>query len=296
MSSQGPGCWVVKGAPSRNDFKSVLVKGEQQDWITKKPPRSWKLGDKILLWASSPAKRLVGLATLAAVSKPSNGITTFTLEYVSDCLSDPVGIDDLRADEIVAAASFLKAGPAATVQRVTAQEMVRMLELISERNPKAAKKAAVWLTEIHERESVDSLRVLSIRPAFARSIVMGEKDVENRSWLPPPTLIGDWFVIHASEKLLDEDIEYCRQRLKETSGFTKEKIVRGAIVGIARLASCTQASESRWYWPGNIAWNIDDAIALKRPIPLKGKLGLWRLPPEVKKELLAHLPKRVPAL
>ena len=296
MSSQGPGFWVVKGDPSRNDFKAMVVKGEQQDWITKKPPKSWKLFDKMLLWASSPVKRLVGLATLSAVSKPSNGVTTFTLEYVSDCLSDPVGIDDLRADEIVGAASFLKAGPAATVQRVTAQEMARMLELISERNPKAARKAAAWLTEIHGRESVDSLRVLSIRPAFARAIVMGEKDVENRSWVPPATLIGDWFVIHASEKLLDEDIEYCRERLNDASRFTKERIVRGAIVGLARLSSCTEASDSRWYWPGNIAWNIDDAIALKRPIPLKGKLGLWRLPPEVKKKVLAQLPKRVPAL
>ena len=68
----------------------------------------------------------------------------------------------------------------------------------------------------------------------------------------------------------------------------------GAVVAVARLLSVISAedatpdepersfgdfSEERW------AWLLADVVALKAPIPCRGSLGLWTLPPEIERQL-----------
>lgn len=43
------------------------------------------------------------------------------------------------------------------------------------------------------------LRALTVRQPAAQHIALGDKPIENRSWLPPQWLVGHTFLIHADK-------------------------------------------------------------------------------------------------
>jgi hypothetical protein len=64
---------------------------------------------------------------------------------------------------------------------------------------------------------------------------------------------------------------------------------RGAIVGRVDLADCVKSSRSKWFF-GPYGFVLTNPVEFEKPIPFKGKLGLFEVELEKKKEkYAAHL-------
>ena len=121
------------------------------------------------------------------------------------------------------------------------------------------------------------MKALTIKQPWADAIVHGEKRTENRTWLAPSRYIGTRILIHAG---LTGD------RRAALSGVRPGPDVRGAILGVATLASChfdgDGCSENCATWGQRdvFHWQLVDVAALVAPVPAKGKLGFWTPTPD----------------
>lgn len=147
------------------------------------------------------------------------------------------------------------------------------------------------------------MKALSIRQPWLYCITHLDKRVENRSWSPPPELIGQRIALHASASLR---VDECRDavHLAEThpegglpidlGGFIRDM---GKIVATATLVGYVDAGTRRskprpfgeveidkWlddhWFAGRYGLILDDIQLLDFAIPCKGRLGFWNIPPE----------------
>jgi hypothetical protein len=138
--------------------------------------------------------------------------------------------------------------------------------------------------------------VITIRQFYAAQVALGLKPVENRSQPFPTKLLGQTILIHAGrgwhdhykdgtkpeEKLQQMVIMAACQsrhmaseigRMIEDNGGV---LLRGGIIGAARITASVTDSTSPWAMRGHHHWIIEDA----RPTPFhycKGRLGIWYL-------------------
>ncbi len=120
---------------------------------------------------------------------------------------------------------------------------------------------------------------LTILQPWAAAIVWGNKRIENRDWRVSNKLIGEFIAIHAGKKMDNRwetdhfiwDVMNCE--------FGRGQVVMGAIIGVAVLDGFTEASDDPWFF-GKWGWKLRDVVPIK-PVPCRGKQGLWSLPPEV---------------
>lgn len=121
------------------------------------------------------------------------------------------------------------------------------------------------------------MKVLSIRQPWAWLIVEGAKDIENRNW---PTRFRGVFLIHASSGLTRMDYKDCQKFcIKNGSGIIlppPEELLRGGIVGQARVVDCVKSSDSRWF-VGPWGFVIRDAYSMPFQ-QCKGALGFFDSP------------------
>lgn len=105
------------------------------------------------------------------------------------------------------------------------------------------------------------MKALSIHPYFAGAIFAGQKTVEVRTW--KTDYRGDLLICSTNKKLKDTIPGHalCVVRLADVVPFTKKHLE----------AACMHPNE---YQDGLFAWLLED-LRYIRPIPLKGKLGLW---------------------
>lgn len=113
------------------------------------------------------------------------------------------------------------------------------------------------------------MKALSIRQPWASLIVMGHKDVENRSWSTKyrgPLLVhaGHGRAVAAIGSIEEQyGLELCSQDLP-----------RGGIIGVVELIDVAREHRSRWFDREGFAW----VLANPRPLaftPLRGRLGLF---------------------
>lgn len=130
------------------------------------------------------------------------------------------------------------------------------------------------------------MKVLTIRQPWASLIILGYKDVENRTWW---TSIRGKIAIHASQSKAMEDwrraiatvvlVRKCG--LSEAEHWLKTEIgafqdlPRGKILGTVNLTACTRTISSPWHFKGNWGYYLSEARSFKSPIPMKGMLGFW---------------------
>lgn len=115
---------------------------------------------------------------------------------------------------------------------------------------------------------------LTLIQPWAWAICEAGKRVENRLWKPPAWAIGKRLAIHAGKKRDDEAL-YLSQGIRPPGTLPS-----AAIVATAHLVGYVTESDDRWFF-GPFGWQLDDVRVLAMPIPCKGALGLWRLPPDV---------------
>ena len=132
------------------------------------------------------------------------------------------------------------------------------------------------------------MKALSILQPWVYAILYEGKEIENRSW---KTDFRGWVAIHASAQAMRD------------GGFPRghhipnlDSLDYSAICGVARVQDIVTKSRSKWFdRPDddtiNYGWVLADIKVLKTPIPCKGALRLWNVPPNVLRELQRQLPK-----
>jgi len=118
------------------------------------------------------------------------------------------------------------------------------------------------------------MKALSVRQPWAWLIVHGYKDVENRTWAPPPHLIGQRFYIHAPKTFDESGYAWVRRHCPDVPLPTKETFQRGGIIGSVVLTQCVNRWPSRWF-AGPIGFVVTEPLpSAFRECP--GHLGFFK--------------------
>lgn len=126
---------------------------------------------------------------------------------------------------------------------------------------------------------------LSLRQPWAWLVVNGHKDVENRVW--HRANLGT-FLVHASKGMTYREYEDVLAFLDCIEHYTTplpdfDALERGGIVGVATHTGEVlppSGSDRDWHMDGQFGYVLRDCRTLPF-VPCSGRLGLWRVPPEV---------------
>lgn len=137
------------------------------------------------------------------------------------------------------------------------------------------------------------MKALTIHQPWASAIVDGPKRVENRTWRPPSSLIGQQLAIHAGLHEPDELIIDTVQFYWQKCPVYVEDFRRGVILGVVTVTDVMDVATA---WPkhrpwatGPWCWELDDVRQLQVPVPCKGRQGLWTLPEDVEAQVLEQV-------
>lgn len=122
------------------------------------------------------------------------------------------------------------------------------------------------------------IRILSVRQPWAELIVLGHKDVENRSM---PITHRGVLLIHASRTpapITDRQIQR-RYHIH----IERHTLLTGGIIGMVDLVACVTEYDSMWF-DGPYGWVLRDARRLPF-IEHRGNVSLMRASPELIKRI-----------
>lgn len=110
------------------------------------------------------------------------------------------------------------------------------------------------------------------------------KRIENRSWRPPPDVIGEFIAIHAAKSWDEKGATFIGNMLADGSDplFRDDPLAHpcGVIVGVVRVVSVldintdTPPDGQRGWFFGPFGWVLDNVIAFAKPIEQTGAQGL----------------------
>jgi hypothetical protein len=77
--------WLVRGSPAENGDFSFMKAGKSDQWRTKRPPRNWQPGDRLLFWATAPRLELIALGEFHGESgqRTPEGETLYNVRYLT---------------------------------------------------------------------------------------------------------------------------------------------------------------------------------------------------------------------
>lgn len=150
------------------------------------------------------------------------------------------------------------------------------------------------------------MRGLTLFRPWDWAMAHGGKDIENRKWKPPASVIGQRIALHAGKTYDYDGADFIKGvlgireiPLSRESVIVATTLVRGWLcVGTKdnRAAESDVVASSRelidlhasgWFF-GPYGWAVVETIALPKPVPCKGAQGLWRLPPKIEAEVLSQ--------
>lgn len=131
------------------------------------------------------------------------------------------------------------------------------------------------------------MKALTICQPYPRLIMIGEKHVENRTW---STSYRGPLAIHAGKSRL-----WLTGDDEAAAAAAGDPLVFGAVVAIAQLEACQQASTihaglldkrfpqlcDRAHCFGPVCWVLTNIRRLAMPLPWRGSQGLFEIPDEV---------------
>lgn len=124
---------------------------------------------------------------------------------------------------------------------------------------------------------------LSIKRPWSGLIVLGLKDVENRSWHTGRLDLPARIYVHAPKVDDDDAMEWLMDE-KFGPGIAPQAVLllyadkahaRGAIVGEVTVVDCVREAPSDWFF-GPYGWVLEDAVKYEEPVPCRGKQLLWK--------------------
>ncbi len=129
--------WLLKGNPRYYDWDRYLRVGRKENWHSRFAPKDLHVDDRVFLWESGGASRIIGLAVVA---KPvfridEDGYRVFAVRYLTARLSSMPGIESLRENPLLAAATFLKPAIFRTVYPLSVKEAGEVYRKVVNTNP-----------------------------------------------------------------------------------------------------------------------------------------------------------------
>ncbi len=138
----------------------------------------------------------------------------------------------------------------------------------------------------------ENMKAISVKPPWPWLMFFADppKDIENRDWSPtnPGLKHRGLTAIHTSGKVDLAEYDSAKWFIEER-GIEIElpapcDLVCGAIIGIVDIVDCVTQSRSPWF-VGDYGFVLVDPKALKEPIPCKGTLGFWDVPPAILRQI-----------
>ncbi len=119
------------------------------------------------------------------------------------------------------------------------------------------------------------MKMLTVKQPWAWAILHAGKDIENRTWAPK---YRGPLAIHAGAAYMKN------QRLPP--GIREpEDLLFSAILGVVDLVDVVETSRSKWFGGDAYGWVLKNPRPLAKPLPCKGRLGLWPVPAEFVRKL-----------
>ena len=132
---------------------------------------------------------------------------------------------------------------------------------------------------------------LTLRHPWAWAVHSAGKRIENRDWLPPSHVIGQWVALHGG-------VEPKAKKLAEAEADLASLISRGlapslpisdaimpGIVGVFRLDRVIHVDDAnepllrdRWF-VGPYGWVMGEWVGFDKPVATPGAQKLWQIPP-----------------
>ena len=133
------------------------------------------------------------------------------------------------------------------------------------------------------------MKAITILQPWAWLLASGKKRCETRSW---KTNYRGELLIHAGKKNMTDTMRQTifESRHMEQAGVFDTEMVTGAVIGKASLVNCVLIDEPIVelikeqhldeyafgdFTPGRYAWVMEDAKLFDKPIPARGRQGLW---------------------
>jgi hypothetical protein len=121
--------------------------------------------------------------------------------------------------------------------------------------------------------------------AYPSLIMVGEKDVENRTWTRG---YRGPLAIHAGQRV-DRGLQPWQRKIVQRI----DTFPRGAIIGLVDLRDIVRDSRSRWAEPDHYHWVLTNPRGIE-PVPMRGRLGLWTPDVEIPIYRPSHRSKAAP--
>ena len=139
--------WVVKGNPRYYNWDKELRIGREENWHSRFPSAELALGDRIFLWESGGASRVIALGEVArpVFKKDHLGRKVFRIRYLTLRLNWMPELALLKANRILANASFLQSGVYRTVYDLSDQQGLELYRLLISRNS----SDNIWRDVVH---------------------------------------------------------------------------------------------------------------------------------------------------
>ena len=139
------------------------------------------------------------------------------------------------------------------------------------------------------------MRALTLIRPWPWAIFHAGKDIENRSWAPSPRqlVLGDLLAIHAGKAWGQYDAGWIDDLLAALADGVPRTMPEKSehapgIIGVVKFMGVTIECDSPWFF-GPVGWRIAEPRLLPEPIPCRGELGLWVLPPDVEASVRRQL-------
>lgn len=156
------------------------------------------------------------------------------------------------------------------------------------------------------------MKVFTLWQPWAWAFCYAGKLIENRTWRPPESVMGQRIALHAGKTVSREDIEnladetgLCPVGFKNVLDFDdvveRGELVRGAVVATARLVGWFDSNACRFsiltktepeeifrspWFCGPVGWLFQDVQVLESPVRIPGQQGLWELPEWAERSVL----------
>ena len=139
------------------------------------------------------------------------------------------------------------------------------------------------------------MRALTLKQPWLYAIEHLGKRVENRSWVIPKKLRGQWIALHAGKS---RDMEEWHQVELISGQPISMDPIYGAITSIAKFGDffvtkeypySLHVAQQKWF-SGPYGWVIFDIVFLDKPLYCRGMLGLWPVPGEIEEKIREQLP------
>ena len=135
------------------------------------------------------------------------------------------------------------------------------------------------------------MKAITIKQPYAWCIIYVDgkerKDIENRSW---DTKVRGTIAIHAAKSFDKQSIP---ESMREEFGH---EFHLGAIIGIVDIVDVVTEHDSEWF-EGPFGFLLANPRELPEPIPCRGQLSFWNVPPEIEEQINKQLklrPRKLP--